>query len=94
MFTADIARKPGRCCIDRNTRGLTELVILSIGRELGILDGEMFTIFVLMALVTTAVTGPLIDYPAADENPRSLASSFSPRRPTGGGREIRGRLSR
>ncbi|MFD4268520.1 cation:proton antiporter [Rhodococcus sp. NPDC058481] len=43
-----------------NTRGLTELVILSIGRELGVLDGELFTMMVLMALITTALTEPLL----------------------------------
>jgi hypothetical protein len=49
-----------------NTRGLTELVVVSIGKELGVLDGEMFSMMVLMALITTAMTGPLMDiiYPA------------------------------
>lgn len=49
-----------------NTRGLTELVIVSVGRELGILDVEMLTILVLMAATTTVLTGPLIDivYPS------------------------------
>jgi Kef-type K+ transport system membrane component KefB len=49
-----------------NTRGLTELVVLSIGKELGVLDDEMFSMMVLMALITTAMTGPLMDiiYPA------------------------------
>jgi Kef-type K+ transport system membrane component KefB len=49
-----------------NTRGLTELVVLSIGKELGVLDGEMFSMMVLMALITTAMAGPLMDivYPA------------------------------
>jgi Kef-type K+ transport system membrane component KefB len=44
-----------------NTRGLTELVVLSLGKELGVLDSEMFSIMVLMALITTAMTGPLMD---------------------------------
>ncbi|PRZ43409.1 Kef-type K+ transport system membrane component KefB [Antricoccus suffuscus] len=43
-----------------NTRGLTELVILQIGRELGVLDNELFTLLVLMALITTIVTGPML----------------------------------
>ncbi len=43
-----------------NTRGLTELVILNVGKQLGVLDGELFTMMVLMALVTTAMTGPLL----------------------------------
>lgn len=45
-----------------NTRGLTELVILSIGKELGVLDGDMFTMMVLMALITTAMAGPLLEF--------------------------------
>jgi Kef-type K+ transport system membrane component KefB len=59
-----------------NTRGLTELVILSIGKELGVLDGEMFSMMVLMALITTAMAGPLMDmiYPA-DQILRDEASS-------------------
>jgi Kef-type K+ transport system membrane component KefB len=49
-----------------NTRGLTELVVLSIGKELGVLDAELFSMMVLMALITTAMAGPLMDiiYPA------------------------------
>ena len=43
-----------------NTRGLTELVILQIGRQLGVLDDTLFTLLVLMALITTAMTGPLL----------------------------------
>lgn len=43
-----------------NTRGLTELVILSIGVELAVLDQDLFTMMVLMALVTTAIAEPLL----------------------------------
>jgi Kef-type K+ transport system membrane component KefB len=43
-----------------NTRGLTELIILNVGVSLGVLDGQMFTMMVLMALITTALTGPLL----------------------------------
>ncbi|HUO38860.1 MAG TPA: cation:proton antiporter [Mycobacterium sp.] len=43
-----------------NTRGLTELVILLIGKQAGVLDTEMFTMLVVMALVTTIMTGPLL----------------------------------
>jgi len=43
-----------------NTRGLMELVALNVGYELGILTPEIFTMMVLMALVTTAMTGPLV----------------------------------
>ncbi|HZG89773.1 MAG TPA: cation:proton antiporter [Pseudonocardia sp.] len=43
-----------------NTRGLTEIVILQVGVQLGVLDATMFTLMVVMALVTTAMTGPLV----------------------------------
>lgn len=43
-----------------NTRGLIELVVLNLGYELGILSAEAFAMLVLMALVTTCMTGPLL----------------------------------
>ncbi len=43
-----------------NNRGLTELVILTVGVSLGVLDQSLFTILVLMAIVTTILTGPLL----------------------------------
>lgn len=43
-----------------NTRGLTELVILLIGKQVGVLDTAMFTMLVVMALVTTVMTEPLL----------------------------------
>jgi len=43
-----------------NTRGLVELVALNIGYDLGILSPRIFTMLVIMALVTTGLTGPLL----------------------------------
>lgn len=43
-----------------NCRGLTELVVLGIGVQLGLLTQQLFTILVLVALVSTAMTTPLI----------------------------------
>ena len=43
-----------------NTRGLTEIVILQVGAQLGVLDQELFTLMVLMALITTIMTEPLL----------------------------------
>ncbi|HYI60560.1 MAG TPA: cation:proton antiporter [Acidimicrobiales bacterium] len=43
-----------------NTRGLTELVLLSIGRDKGVLDDTLFTALVLMAIITTIMTSPLL----------------------------------
>jgi Kef-type K+ transport system membrane component KefB len=43
-----------------NTRGLVELIVLNIGYDLGILSPRIFTMMVLMALVTTFMTGPIL----------------------------------
>ncbi|MBW4717086.1 cation:proton antiporter [Saccharothrix obliqua] len=43
-----------------NTRGLTELVILGIGLQLGLLDRPLYSQLVLMAVLTTVATGPLV----------------------------------
>lgn len=49
-----------------NTRGLTELVILNIGLSFGVLTPQLFTMLVIMALLTTIMTEPLLRlvYPA------------------------------
>ena len=44
-----------------NTRGLTEIVILTIGLRAGILDQRLYSLMVVMALATTTMTGPLLD---------------------------------
>ncbi len=43
-----------------NTRGLVELIVLNLGYDLGILSPQIFTMLVLMALITTFMTGPLL----------------------------------
>ena len=43
-----------------NTRGLAELVILGIAREAHILDGQLYTMLVIMTVVTTLMAGPLL----------------------------------
>ncbi|MFI9123573.1 cation:proton antiporter [Streptomyces bikiniensis] len=43
-----------------NARGLTELIVLNVGLGLGALDDRLFTAMVVMALVTTVMTGPLL----------------------------------
>jgi len=44
-----------------NTRGLMELVVLNIGYDLGVLSPEIFAMLVIMALITTFMTGPALD---------------------------------
>ena len=59
-------REAGAVGVLMNTRGLVELVILNIGLDLGILSPALFSMMVLMALVTTLMTTPLLNwvYPA------------------------------
>jgi Kef-type K+ transport system membrane component KefB len=45
-----------------NCRGLTELIVLNTGLGLGVIDSALFTILVLMALVTTAMTTPVLTW--------------------------------
>ncbi len=53
-------RESGAIGILMNTRGLMELVILNVGRELGVITDAVFAMMVIMALVTTALTTPIL----------------------------------
>jgi Kef-type K+ transport system membrane component KefB/nucleotide-binding universal stress UspA family protein len=45
-----------------NTRGLTELIVLNIGLSLGVITPLLFTMLVIVALVTTFMTSPLLEW--------------------------------
>jgi Kef-type K+ transport system membrane component KefB len=51
-----------------NTRGLTELIILTTGQQLGLLDDRLYTLMVVVALATTAMTGPLLNLIKVDQD--------------------------
>lgn len=53
-------RQSGALAALMNTRGLTELVILTVGLQLGILNKTLFSLMVVMAILTTGMTGPLL----------------------------------
>ena len=53
-------REAGAIGILMNTRGLMELVILNVGRELGVITDAVFAMMVIMALTTTALTTPIL----------------------------------
>lgn len=61
-----------------NTRGLMELIALNIGMDLGVISPTMFTMLVIMALVTTFATSPILRkvYPTA----RALADDSGSQR--------------
>lgn len=43
-----------------NARGLMELIVIKVGYDAGLIGPELFTMLLVMALVTTAMTGPLM----------------------------------
>jgi Kef-type K+ transport system membrane component KefB len=63
-----------------NTRGLMELIVLNIGLDLGIISPTLFAMMVVMSLVTTAATAPVLQWliptaSAADRQPAVDPSS-------------------
>ena len=44
-----------------NTRGMVEIIVLNIGLAVGVLTPALYTILVVMAIVTTLMTGPLLN---------------------------------
>jgi Kef-type K+ transport system membrane component KefB len=56
-----------------NTRGLVELIVLNVGLDMGVLSPTLFAMMVVMALVTTLATGPMLSLLRLDSIPRSLA---------------------
>ena len=64
-----------------NTRGLVELIVLSMGLDLGITSPKLFTMLVLMALVTTFMTTPVLQvllrkHPWAEPVPSPALDAF------------------
>jgi Kef-type K+ transport system membrane component KefB len=62
-----------------NTRGLMELVVLNIGLDLGIISSLLYSMMVIMALVTTFMTAPLISWlrPNSREGKRAHAAELN-----------------
>lgn len=74
-----------------NSRGLMELILLNVGLQAAVISPTMFTVFVLMAIVTTVMATPLFNL-AHRPQTGSLNAAFSPpgwtlghRRASGGG---------
>ncbi len=62
-----------------NTRGLTELVILTIGSSLGVLSDRTFAMMVIMALATTVMAAPVVNrVTSRDEQIRDLVGGPAP----------------
>jgi Kef-type K+ transport system membrane component KefB len=75
------AREAAAIGVLMNTRGLIEIVLLTVGRDRGLIDDRLFTLFALMAIVTTLATAPIlrrigpIGRPAGDARGTVLAGS-------------------
>jgi Kef-type K+ transport system membrane component KefB len=59
-FTGLSTRLSAALGILMNTRGLMELIVLNIGLELGVISPKLFAMMVIMALVTTMATTPIL----------------------------------
>jgi Kef-type K+ transport system membrane component KefB len=66
-----------------NTRGLMELIVLNIGLDLGVISPTLFAMMVIMALVTTLATSPLLRFTAgdllADQGPTAVPLATEPK---------------
>jgi len=72
-------RDSGTLGILMNTRGLVELVVLNIGLDLGVITPRLFTMLVIMALVTTLMTAPFLGAFQKLESGSTSDSSKKPR---------------
>jgi Kef-type K+ transport system membrane component KefB len=59
-FTGLDSRLSAALGILMNTRGLMELIVLNIGLEMGVISPKLFAMMVIMALVTTMATTPIL----------------------------------
>jgi Kef-type K+ transport system membrane component KefB len=64
-----------------NTRGLMEMVVVNVGLEIGVVSPSLYTMIVIMALVTTAMTTPLLVWSAAARPPLSDSVAVAPSGP-------------
>jgi len=56
------ARFSGALATLMNTRGLMELIVLNVGLELGVISPALFSMMVIMAIVTTMATAPALSW--------------------------------
>ncbi|MGJ5891823.1 cation:proton antiporter [Streptomyces niveiscabiei] len=65
-----------------NTRGLTELIVLTVGLQLGILDQQLYSLMVVMALVTTAMAGIILPFVYPEDRVRQDQKANESPKPT------------
>lgn len=64
-----------------NTRGLTELIVLTVGLQLGVLDQPLYSLMVVMALVTTAMAGIILPFIYPESRINEDKKSHEPSKP-------------
>jgi Kef-type K+ transport system membrane component KefB len=60
-----------------NTRGLMQLIVLSVGLDLGVLSPALFAMFILMAIATTLMTAPVLHHLIPPES-RAVPAAGTP----------------
>jgi Kef-type K+ transport system membrane component KefB/nucleotide-binding universal stress UspA family protein len=77
-------REAGAVGILMNTRGLMELIVLNIGLDLGVISPTLFAMMVIMALVTTFMTTPLLElvYPRSELDATEAPKPLEMKRPS------------
>jgi Kef-type K+ transport system membrane component KefB len=66
-----------------NARGLMELIVIKVGLDIGVIGNDLFTMLMVMAIVTTLMTGPLLTFFANRSTPAA------PSRDSGAGEKTR-----
>ena len=82
------ARQAATLAVLMNSRGLTEIVVLTVGLKAGILDQRLYSLLVVMALVTTVMTGPLLDLLGRSRSGGRPDGPGGPGRPLPGGDRV------
>lgn len=59
-----------------NTRGLMELIVLNVGLELGVLSPKLFAMLIIMAIVTTMLTSPVLTWLIRGRGRSALSESL------------------
>jgi Kef-type K+ transport system membrane component KefB len=84
------ARQSALVAVMVNTRGLTELIALDVGRSAGLIGEQTYAVLVLMALITTLMTGPLIQWVGrGSEEWRPTSRKERPENPASSARVVR-----
>jgi Kef-type K+ transport system membrane component KefB len=60
-----------------NARGLMELIVMKVGLDAGLIGKSLFTMLLVMAIVTTVMTGPLLNLFGGQQREGSSAADFT-----------------